>query len=102
MTFLLDLSCADSIKVNNAIFFIMTVTSCFIFLSSFLSDWFGRKSAFVIISTLQVAGAVISLVRLDYTLIVFGVGVQIMCTLNSRLQLVLQQHVHLHGRNHER
>lgn len=81
MNYFLNLSCDKSIQGNNAIFYVITMTSFFIFISSFISDIFGRKVMFMISPFLQIFGAVFALAKLDYNFIVFGVALQTLCKL---------------------
>lgn len=80
MNFLLDLSCEKSIKGNHATFVTISLSALCLSLASLLNDNLGRKNTFFVSSLLSVLGAVVSLARLEYHLIVAGMFLQVLGT----------------------
>ena len=79
MGYLLGLACESSIKLNNAVFYAISLTALFAFVSSVMSDNLGRKNTFFVVSVVGAIGAVVSLARLDYDYIVAGICIQTLC-----------------------
>lgn len=65
-------------KGNTAIFITLSLPAVFLFLATLLNDNFGRKNTYFVSSIISVLGAVISLVKLEYHMIVFGMFLQVL------------------------
>ena len=72
----MDLSCKEAIKGSNAIFLVLTLSGVFCFFGSFINDSIGRKMSFILFTLLSNIGSVLSLLKQDYTTIVFGLVLQ--------------------------